>query len=556
MKAKYYLVALAVAALSFSSCDQDLLNIPQKGVESEANFYITDGDCDSAIASAYAEWRKVYTGNVGSGQYPCAFYVKNLMSDDILSGGSSRGSQGAVQELFELAITPTNDWIRLYYQHLYETVYLSNIVIEKFDAKESKIKARNIAEARGLRALAYYELVTMWGKVPLVDHVLTTTDEFRAPNVESEQIIWDFINAELEDIIKGGDLTKRNGIGDKNGSSRFTIDAARTLLGKAYMYQGKPALAKPHLQDVINSGNFKLIDNIADLYHLQANGCSEYVFESLRLKDQNALAAQNGWFGIFTNWSIPKLFSVGPDASKFYDFNATQGYGYLQVAKNLYDALVAEEGKDGVRVTSWIFPAEDIWKIGVGAPKKASCYGNEGYLRLKWLATSADEDVNMWVGVSCSTPVFKYDDVLLLAAEACFLTNDTQTAIGYVNEVRRRVQLADVTSLTFDDIKKERRLELAMDAVRFQDLKRWGDAAKVLGQKGVDLPSFTIIPADGNDLSAENGYANARYTVQITYTKNEKKDAGFTVGKDEYLPFPQNEIDVNSNLKQNPGYED
>lgn len=554
MKAKYIFMALATAAISFSSCDPNLLNIPQKGVESEQNFYITDDDCESAIASAYAGWRTVFSGKTGTGSYPCAFYTKNLLSDDILSGGSSRGSQGAVQEIFELAITPSNAWVTTYYDQLYKTIYLCNLVIEKFDASESSVKARNIDEARGLRALANYELVTMWGKVPLVDHILKTADEFRAPGVESEQIIWDFINTELEDIIRAGHLTQRKGVADKNGSMRFTIDAARTLLGKAYMYQHKPELAKPHLQAVINSKNFALIERIEDLYHIQANGCSEYVFENARLNDQNALSAQDGWNSIFTNWSIPKLFAMGPDATKFYDFNTTQGYGYLQVSKNLYDALVAEEGPDGYRVTSWIFPAEKINEIGVAAPKKASCYGNEGYLRLKWLATFEDENVDKWAGLACSTPVFKYDDVLLLAAEACVETNDPQTAVGYVNEVRRRARLDDVTSVTLADIKKERRLELAMDAVRFQDLKRWGDAPTVLAEKGKHLPSFTIIPDEGNDLSAENGYFDAKYQVVITYTENEKVDAGWTVGKDEYLPIPQTEIDVNPNLHQYPGY--
>ena len=105
-----------------------------------------------------------------------------------------------------------------------------------------------------------------------------------------------------------------------------------------------------------------------------------------------------------------------------------------------------------------------------------------------------------------------------------------------------------------DDLKLERRLELAMEAVRFQDLIRWGDAATVLKDKGKKLPTFQIVPDPDNDLTTAEGIYNAKYTTSVSYTDNEYELAGWTPNRDELLPYPENEIEVNPNIDQNPGY--
>ena len=65
---------------------------------------------------------------------------------------------------------------------------------------------------------------------------------------------------------------------------------------------------------------------------------------------------------------------------------------------------------------------------------------------------------------------------------------------------------------------------------------------------------FQIVPDPNNDLTTAAGIYNARYTTKTTYVDNEKSLAGWTPNRDEWLPFPENELEVNSNLKQNPGY--
>ena len=183
MKRKYILSGLFACALTFSACDVDLLDIPQKGVENEENYYQTDEQCESAIAAVYASWRNAYSGRgEKASQYANGFFLKNFLADDFNSGGA-RSDQVYAQEIYESAIVATNGWVENYYKRLYATIYLANLVIERFDAAESEVKARNIAEAKFFRAICYFELTTLWGTPPLVDRVLKNSEEYKVRTV-------------------------------------------------------------------------------------------------------------------------------------------------------------------------------------------------------------------------------------------------------------------------------------------------------------------------------------------------------------------------------------
>jgi hypothetical protein len=162
-------------------------------------------------------------------------------------------------------------------------------------------------------------------------------------------------------------------------------------------------------------------------------------------------------------------------------------------------------------------------------------YGNDGYLRLKYAIYTSDggEPVSGYNN-GTNFRVIRYADVLLMAAEAYnrkSSPNDTK-ALSYINEVRGRVSLSDLNitgTALFEAIKLERRLELAFEGQRFQDLVRWGDASTYLVNQGKVVPLGT-----GSVLSFP--------------------EAGFKTGKNELLPIPLAELNVNENMTQNPGY--
>ena len=92
-----------------------------------------------------------------------------------------------------------------------------------------------------------------------------------------------------------------------------------------------------------------------------------------------------------------------------------------------------------------------------------------------------------------------------------------------------------------DDLKKEKRLELCLEGCRYQDLIRWGDAAEVLGEQWERIPNFAGKAADGS------------YVLQYPDI-NVNATYGFVEGKHNLLPIPEREMNVNPNMKQNPGW--
>lgn len=553
MNKKINLLIALLGSFILYSCNEDKLDIPQQGVLSEDNFYLTDEDSEQAIAAVYNSWRSTYSGSgtIGDASWYCnGFFLKNMMADDMVSGGS-RSDQTFIQEFNESAVTPTNGWVKSYYERLYNTIYLSNLILEKYEGN-TEITKRNIAEAKCLRALCNFELVTLWGTAPLVDHVLTASEYEIGNSTESQ--MWSFIEKDLSEAISSGSLISKKNLEDIDTGTRFSKEAAITLLGKAYLYQNKFQEAKQQFSLVINSGLYGLIDDLSDLYHVDANGCKEYILECVRHKD-SANRGQGGWMGILCNWPFAYGFVAGPDSQKYYDFNATIGWSYFSPSKKLYDAYVAEEGVDGYRVTNWIKSWQQIVDMNIYTNSTLNLYGREGYFRLKWLSCKRDEDINFWYyGQSANTPVIRYADVLLMMAEASLNTGDQATADKCVNQVRNRARLDPKSNVTMKDIKTERELELSMEAIRYQDLKRWGDAPKELAYKGKKLPTFRIIPDATNDYSTIEGIYKAKYTTTLTFVDNERSIAGWTAGRDEFLPFPESELEVNHQLKQNPGY--
>ena len=201
----------------------------------------------------------------------------------------------------------------------------------------------------------------------------------------------------------------------------------------------------------------------------------------------------------------------------------------------LYDAFVA--AGDVVRRKGTVISEQDLISEFGGSFRDSEGnlpYGTEGYVRIKhgaFVDETPGEEYHTISGMNYR--ITRYADVLLMAAEAYNRKSspDDTKALSYINQVRARAQMPDLTSRgdkLFEDIKLERRLELAFEFVRYQDLIRWGDADKVLADQGKKIPR-----GDG--------------------TYFDFPDAGFKE-RNWLLPFPDTEINVNPNLKQNAGW--
>ena len=485
------------------SCS-DWLDTQQKGVTSQDEFYKTD---DEALAAVYAVYASLQDGE--------PFLFKNFMSDDANTGGGARGDNFGYEEINEFRHGSSNGQIKNHFETYYRGIYLCNMAINRL-VNDSEIKKQVIAEAKALRAYYYMELVTLWGRVPLVLEELDS-EHYAQPNAEIEEI-WAQIEMDLQEAIPNLPLKSQQSFAER---VRMSQGAAQSLLGKAYLYQKKYDKAIEQFEAVIQSKEYDLCPDFASIFKQEQELGIESIFEISEVSDPAN-----------SNESETDYYACGPRDGFFTpgELEMESGWGFMPPKKSLYDAYVS--ANDIIRRKATLLSEEELKEYGTSLRSSSGSlqYGGEGFLRMKfgtWISERGDNQSLYGTNIR----VLRYADVLLMAAEAYNRSNQDQKALEYINLVRERAELPPLTSAgeqLFADIKLERRLELAFENVRFQDLIRWGDAAEVLKDQGKQIPR-----GDG------------------TYI--EVADAGFK-DRNWYLPIPADEMNVNPNIEQNPGY--
>ena len=526
MRTKFIYIFFCIAGtLLFSSCEDRLL-VEQQGATSVESFYKTDVDAEQAIAAVYFQWRSQAYND---------FFLKNCLSDDINSGGGSRGDNAILEQLNEYKFSPSNGTASGYFSGLYTLIYRANLVINNF-AEESTTKKKAIAEAKVASAWAYFNLVTLWGPVPLVTKPLAPSEYQQANGSLSD--IWAFIEKDLNEAISSGELPEKSSVTDKTIGARVTKQFAQALLGKSQLFEGKNTEAATTLKAVISSGKYSLVADYSNVLRKVEDFGPENLFEVNSINDgDNAFNQGTTILGNMYGWRSDKMSLFG------YFMNAHDlypgGWGFANPTKSLYDAFVEMEGQDGYRLNNTLKTYEQVKTIGapiapVTINAGTSLYGHEGVFDWKWRFLGSEVITNSYgLATDNNYRMMRYAEVLLLAAEACLQSGDQASALNYINQIRTRAKLPNLSTLTLNDIKKEKRLELCIEQVRFQDLVRWGDAATALANRGKQIPVF-------NGTAISYPYSNDTY--------------GFKAGKNELLPFPEHEMGVNQNIKQNPGW--
>ncbi|MCC8132685.1 MAG: RagB/SusD family nutrient uptake outer membrane protein [Tannerellaceae bacterium] len=502
---KFQIISLFTILLCLGSCS-DWLDTEQKGITAQDNFYQTDAD---ALAAVYAIYDSLQQGE--------PFLFKNFMTDEVYTGGGARGDNFGYEEINEFRHGTSNPKIKDHFSSIYKGIYLCNLAIDRL-ADDTETKRQVIAEAKTIRAYYYLELVSLWGRVPLVLKELQP-DEYAQPNAEIAEI-WAQVEQDLQEAIPVLPLKSQQ---SSENRVRASKGAAQAWLGKAYLYQQKYTEAAEQFEAVINSGEYGLHTDFSMLLREEQEFGVESLFEISFVADPSAEDEGNSDF-----------YSCGPRDTHFTagTLGIEAGYGFMQPRKILYDAFVA--AGDEVRRKATILNEEEMAEYGTSVRAIDGSgtlqYGGEGYLRLKYGAWYVEKGTT-WGEYGTNIRLMRYSDVLLMAAEAYNRSGNDSRALTYINQVRERVELPPLTSTgdqLFEDIKTERRLELAFEHVRYQDLIRWGDAPTVFADQGKQVPR-----GDGTFI--------------------ELADAGWKE-KNWFLPFPEDEMNVNPNIQQNPGW--
>ncbi len=514
MKTRYTLICLLTGSvLAFTACS-GMLDIPQHSVADVQTYYQTDSEAEEGIIACYDQVRALENSTSG------LQFMKTHLSDDVWSGGGSH-YDGTFYMLADYTFSSDYGSISTMYQDLYKLVYRANVVLEKVTGNSAVMK-RAVAEARVFRAYAYFQLVTLWGTPPLIDHTLEES-EYMQGNSTTEAL-WAFIEEDLKTAINSGDLHQKANINES--CYRVTKQYAQALLGKSLVFQKKYADAATVLKEVINSNLYDLNPDLSNIYTPIGVMSQESVFETHALNDRNVSTNSN------FKWTFMGL------RGEKYSYNdktvfCSSTFGFQNPRKDLYDAFVAVEGEDGYRLKNTIANWETMTGEYGTAPIM-DVTDQEGYWNFKQRILKS-----IWAGYfyANNERIMRFTEVLLLAAEACLNSGDAQSATTYINRIRTRAKAPLIQgTVTMDEIKTESRLELCFEGQRFENLVRWGDAPAVLGHNGEKNP---VLHPDGS----------------VTWDSyNKAGDCGFKAGKHELLPFPADEIYVNENIKQNPGW--
>ena len=547
-KGIYILIALLGL---FTSCSQNVLEIPQKSVD-DLDAYIAAADEDAVMKLTAS----IYYGIHNFYNRPW-FLVANEITGENYTGGSDIADQPYHVQFSTHAITADNGQLQESWNNLYNLIYRCNLIIDKLEGSEA-YKQRAIAEAKACRAYAFYNLVMQWGNVPLVDHLLDP-EEYEMANTPKEQV-WAFIEQNFSEAAAV--LPSKAGKnGQKAIGGRWTKEACIGFLAKVQLAQKKYSEASANLKKVIDSGLYELIPDYGKIMRLAGDYCNEYLFEmDFHANNRTeAGAIRNDYYNY--NGLRPSLINH-PDELW------NNSWGFLNVTKAFAIEALAHDGDGPRRIANVVTYDEFILDKAKGDPgaiftytkrtpginPSNNWYGSDGYARLKGLTYTADKDpgniTESYAFSNANIPILRYADILLMYAE-CAANGAGDKALGlqYLNQVRARAGLAPAPELSMDNadygIKAERRFEFYFEnAERWYDLLRWGDFVKEMGRildkYGVGR-YYPLMYAD-----SKPGAWHVEYPYVLEW---QKVDEHHTL-----LPIPYNELVNNKNLVQNPGY--
>lgn len=580
---KKILIPILGALAVFTACNEDLLEIPQKGVISTTNFYQTDEDAEAARVAVYQGFVWNISAHNGVSNYNPNRFVWNLPADDMYAAGEYFGDNDYAAAMNEFRYDTNSEVVTNAYKNYYYALYYPNLVIHYFkdglpSGEKTATTKRAVAEAKVIRAYIHMMLAIGWGTPPIVDELLEPAA--MPKNSESQEAVLEWCVKECIEALP--DLDKRQGPNDAAGAAKATQGFANAVIGKCYLFLEDYANAKKYLKDVIDSGDYALVpgEQYADIFHAEGDGNSEKIFETnidraevlsaFSFFSKSTFQEANIWF-----WRTDHFVA---DPSKVSVNISNGGWGGLGVPQHLVDKFIANDGVDSYRLKGTIRSIEDIvykseyLNEDLNAlsveEKKAShdlgidnrgLYGQSFYLDVKQAVRM--NDLYSYGGMAIRVNnfiVMRYAEVLLMYAEACLQTNDQTGAKSAINQIQERAGSKTISeSVDMDVLKTEKQLELWLEGNRWPDMVRWGDfeKAKTAGRDITHLyDSFTREPK-ADDQNVKYFYEGSRfYTVEVNPALERGYDIGFKAGKHELFPFPFEVASKNANLTQNPGW--
>ena len=474
----------------------------------------------------------------------------------------------------------THGYCKTIWQRAYQGIGRCNLMISKITDTEKPIemseaqKGQFLGEAYFLRGYYYLNLVMNFGDIPYTDVPVQTVEDaaaiLRSPAAEIYQKIY-------SDFDKSADYLKNSAIKD---FGRVTWGAAMAIKARAALYNSDWATAKAAAKAVMDSGKYELYpeyENLFDEDVMRSASNKEYIFAYDYDRNGGRVhpmvlyggtRAAGGWCTVVPTENLldsyecidGKYIDESPlfDKAKRFENRDPRLHYTNYVPGDIINGIHFDTHADSTQTYDY---NKGQWVTNMDCYSYTQYCSFTGYLPRKYV----DYERYGSSTSNCENPIYicRYAEVLLTYAEACIETNDLTEGARALNMVRQRpdVGMPAVTATDQAGLRKavrhERKVELALENLRLQDIRRWRSAEKVLNAPKMGRP-FKGAWAEWPDVKFdENGDPVYDYN---SYTPHPSSDyriiltQSFNPARDYVWPIPQREQLLNEGLTQNPGY--
>lgn len=566
MKKITYLLASTVVALGVASCD--INDVENMGELSTGNFPVSEADGEAALAGIYENLNAVHA-------YPqeSFLYAAQLASDEALGGG---GVNDKLMQALDLLCNYNNDMTNDFWVLRYQGINRANTLIQALPntAMADDVKARFLGEALFLRAFYYFDLASMYGNVPLV--TVPTGDLVTQGEVSAlyGQMLQDLRDA----IAMMPDERKTDGHVDKYAAEALlgriwlfytgmygNGDDLAALTSTTYNPLSSVALPDgttmtkndviSAIDDCVNNSGYSLVSDFRCLWaYTNRYTVEDYAYtkgQGLKwVEDDNGTNPEALFsikFNKLASWSttigyangIALHFGVRGGQAYENTFPFGQGWGAGPVAPNFVKDWKATEPTD-LRYEATIQDWTKCPTYTYGADSWEDFAQETDYYAKKWAPITAKNDGSQStipVGENpyvCSFENLMYgadgwdqgannmqlnnihDLVLIRFADVLLMQSELKEDVQGINRVRSRAGLSPITAYSLKALQNERRWELALEGIRWNDMRRWHIAAAALEMQTDQDVYYCGKP--GKNTAHNGGYA-ARYNATAGFQK-------------------------------------
>ncbi len=476
------------------SCESILDKQPLDQLTTD-NFYRSARDINSAILAAYAPMQDIdWTGK--------GWMMLEVPSDN----GQPGGTDPEFSPIDNFTVNGDTPPVGAFWAIHYRQVTYANVVLDKLGNTDIEQSQKNAfeAEARFLRAIAYFDLVRIFGAIPLI----TTPPSYDQDLLFPRSNINEVYTLIKEDLSFAATHLPKMWTGQDLG--RATKGAALGILAKVHLTRREFGQARDRAKAVIDLGIYALMENYADNWELStADNNKESIFE-VQFTGCAAFGTGNSRQAFFAPWGE----GITKDRDGWGSHIPTSPVNN-NPSTTITDAF--EEGdlrKDVTIMTpNTFYPTINPEDGGYTYPQGGASASS---VNIKKYVVGSASNV-CFMSTPINAHVLRYADVLLIYAEALMEITGGETtapeALRYFNQVRERAGLDKLDKLDRDILLHERRVELAFENQRWFDLVRTGKAVETLTLHGKNIQEHHVL-----------------------------------------FPIPSAELKINPNLTQNPGY--